>query len=177
MEHSESTSSLMSVNKCQQCRICRKSNMGYNYLSHDNYCAYHNYEKRFELTNELIETIFAIGFDFSRLFHEINERLPTGETFLIWCAYSMKKYCGFGQKRVIDLIKHAFKVCPNIDINAKDTNGCYYDYTALHYAAIANNEEFVKLLLDNNIDKNTRAMNGKLAIDLAKSENIRKLLL
>lgn len=177
MEYNESTTASTSIYKCQHCRICRKSNMGYNYLSNDYYYPHRDYEKKFNLTNELLETIFAIGFDFTKLFHEINERLPTGETFLIWCAYSMKKYCVFGQKRVIELIKHAFKFCPNIDINAKDTNGCYYDYTALHYAAIANNEEFVKLLLDNNIDKNIRAMDGKMAIDLAKSENIRKLLL
>ena len=165
------------VYRCQTCTICKKSNLGYKYLSEQGF-SYYEYEQKFELTNELIETMFALGFDYSRVFKDINTRFTNNFTFIIWCSYSMIECCEYGQVRIIDLVRHALKMCPIINMNDQMDIGSntIIGYTALHYAVLAGNEEFIQILLDNHIDKNIKSAEGVLAIDLAKTENIYKLL-
>lgn len=58
------------------------------------------------------------------------------------------------------------------DINSKDK----YCETALMIASCKGNLEIVKLLVDNGADINIKNNNGKTALDLADSEEIKEVL-
>ena len=59
------------------------------------------------------------------------------------------------------------------DINAKDSN---WGYTVLIYAAEYVNLETVQFLIENGADFNIKNNEGKTALDLAKTEEIKEVL-
>lgn len=78
-----------------------------------------------------------------------------------------KKFINAAKEKNIELLQDLLK--KGININATDDSD--YKATALHYAAISDNEEIVNFLLSNGADLLIEDANGFTALDWAKKNN------
>ena len=83
-----------------------------------------------------------------------------GWTALHWCV-------DWNHSRIARMLIDA-----GADVNIQHNNGS----TALHWCAIKNRPEISKMLLDAGADKTIPTNNGKLPYELAKTQELKKLL-